>query len=159
MRQATFGSLAKRTHLRMRSGTDVIGEKNSRKMEAKTLIECCKMARKHEILQHAISAATQLENLVQPCKDVDLDISGVAALQAANVLWLDGHAVASIRMLSALEQDANAASQSIEVGRAELLATLVRQSAWHGTVFATSLTFRPRVVESPKHGSRSPRRS
>lgn len=154
MRQATFGSLAKRTHLRTRSGTDHIGEREARKLEAKTLIEICKMARKHEILQNAITASTQLENLVQPCKDVGLDISGVAALQAANVLWLDGQAVPAIDILSTLVQGNGLASQSIEVGRAKLLATLVRPREYHSV--RVLLTLHLREVGSRKHGLKSP---
>jgi ataxia telangiectasia mutated family protein len=121
MRQATFGSLAKRNHLRIRASIDV---KKARYMEAEALVGCCKMARKHEVLQHALSAATQLNHIVQPCKDVGLDISGVATLQAANVLWEDGQEVPSIKMLLALEGDSNNASQSMVVGRAKLLAKL-----------------------------------
>jgi ataxia telangiectasia mutated family protein len=121
MRQATFGSLAKRNHLRKRAAID---SNKARYMEAKALVGCCKMARKHEVLQHALSAATQLNHVVQPCQDVGLDISGVATLQAANVMWEDGQAVPSIKMLLALERDSNASSQSMIVGRAKLLAKL-----------------------------------
>lgn len=122
MRQTTFGSLAKRNHLRIRTNID---EKKARYMEAQVLVGCCKMARKHGVLQHALSAATQLNKIVPSCKEVGLNITGVATLQAANVLWEDGQGVPSIKMLQTLENDNTANSQSIEVGRAKLLAKLV----------------------------------
>jgi len=122
MRQATFGSMAKRNHLMIHAGID---QKQARYMEAKALVGCCKMARKHKVLQHALSAATQLNKVVQPCRKADLDISGVATLQAANVLWEDGQGVPSIKMLTALERDQSNSSQSMVVGRAKLLAKLV----------------------------------
>ncbi|KAA8892921.1 hypothetical protein FN846DRAFT_923968 [Sphaerosporella brunnea] len=121
MRQATFGSLAKRDHLRTRASVNV---QDARYMEARALVGCCKMARKHEVLQHALLAATQLNHIVQPCKDVGLDISGVATLQAANVLWEDGQEFPSVRMLLDLEGDSKTSSQSMVVGRAKLLAKL-----------------------------------
>jgi ataxia telangiectasia mutated family protein len=122
MRQATFGSLAKREHLREATG---VNEKKARYMEAKALVGCCKMARKHEVLQHALSAATQLNRVVDPCRKVGLDIGGVATLQASNVLWEDGQGLPSIRMLQSLEGDPATSSQSMVVGRAKLLAKLV----------------------------------
>jgi ataxia telangiectasia mutated family protein len=122
MRQATFSSLSKRIHLRLPMGID---EQKARHMEAKALIGCCKMARKHEILQHALSAATQLNNVVEPCKKVGLDITSVATLQSSNVLWEHGQAIPSIRMLQALVGDDKASSQAMVVGKAKLLAKLV----------------------------------
>ncbi|KAF8249612.1 hypothetical protein K440DRAFT_542932 [Wilcoxina mikolae CBS 423.85] len=121
MRQATFGSMAKRHHLRIHAGVD---QRQSRYMEARALVGCCKMARTHKVLQHALSAATQLNKVVEPCREAGLDISGVATLQTANVLWEDGQGVPSIRMLTALEKDQSSSSQSMVVGRAKLLAKL-----------------------------------
>ncbi|KAF8534042.1 hypothetical protein BDD12DRAFT_862201 [Trichophaea hybrida] len=121
MRQATFSSMAKRHHLRIHAGVD---QKQSRYMEAKALVGCCKMARSHKVLQHALSAATQLNKVVEPCREAGLDISGIATLQTANVLWEDGQGVPSIRMLTALEKDRSNSSQSMVVRRAKLLAKL-----------------------------------
>lgn len=122
MRQATFGSLAKRNHLRVHTCID---EKKARYMEAQALVGCCKMARKHGVLQHALSAATQLNKVVPACKAVGLDISGASTLQAANVLWEQGQGLPSIKMLQALEIDSTLSSQSMVVRRAKLLAKLV----------------------------------
>ncbi|KAI5807112.1 hypothetical protein EDC01DRAFT_638230 [Geopyxis carbonaria] len=120
MRQATFGSLAKQDHLQASSR---ITPKLARLLEAKTLVECCKMARSHKILQHALTAATQLSKVVEPCKNSGLDIHAMATLQAAHVLWDDGQGIASIRMLQYLENESDN-SQTLVVGKPKLLAKL-----------------------------------
>lgn len=122
MRQATFSSLAKRAHLRQATKIDT---KTARFLEAKALVCSCKMARSHKVLQHSLSAATQLSEAVESCKQVGLDISAVATLQAANVLWDQGQGISSIRMLQALKTNSAVNQQSIVVGKAKLLAKLV----------------------------------
>lgn len=123
MRQATFSSLAKRKHLRQAAQ---INTKTARFLEAKALVGSCKMARSHKVLQHSLSAATQLSKAVGSCKQVGLDINAIATLQAANVLWDQGQGISPIRMLQALQMNSAVDQQSIPVGRAKLLAKLVR---------------------------------
>jgi len=122
MRQTILSSVAKRDHLRRAVGIDT---KTARFLEAKALVASCKMARSHKVLQHSLSAATQLSRAAESCKQVDLDIGAVATLQAANVLWDHGQGIASIRMLQALGFDSALGQQSIVVGKAKLLAKLV----------------------------------
>lgn len=122
MRQATFSSFAKRNHLRQVAQVDM---KTARFLEAKALVDSCKMARSHKVLQHSLSAATQLSKVVESCKQVGLDIDAVATLQVANVLWDQGQGIPPIRMLQALQMDGALSQQSIVVGKAKLLAKLV----------------------------------
>jgi len=122
MRQTTFSSLAKRKHLRQAAQVDT---KTARLLEAKALVGSCKMARSHKVLQHSLSAATQLSKAVESCKHVGLNINAVATLQAANVLWDQGQGISSIRMLQALQMNGAISHQSIDVGKAKLLAKLV----------------------------------
>lgn len=124
MRQTTFSSVARREHLRNAAGVDI---KTARFLEAKALVASCKMARSHKVLQHSLSAATQLSKVVESCKQVGLDINAIATLQAANVLWDQGQGIASIRMLQALRGNSALGQQSIVVGKAKLLAKLVSQ--------------------------------
>ncbi|KAI5846484.1 hypothetical protein DFP73DRAFT_546051 [Morchella snyderi] len=119
MRQTIFSSLAKREHLRHVTHVDM---KTARFLEAKALVDTCKMARSHKVLQHSLSAATQLSKAVSPCKEVGLKIDAVATLQAANVLWDQGRGVPPIKMLQTLGNSLN--PQSIVIGRAKLLAKL-----------------------------------
>jgi ataxia telangiectasia mutated family protein len=122
MRQTIFSSLAKREHLRRVTHVDM---KTARFLEAKALVDTCKMARSHKVLQHSLSAATQLSKAVDPCKEVGLKIDAVATLQAANVLWDQGRGVPPIKMLQILEKNSLINQQSIVTGRAKLLAKLV----------------------------------
>ncbi|KAL7272152.1 Serine/threonine-protein kinase tel1 [Rhizina undulata] len=121
MRQAAFGSLSKRQHLRDSAQIDT---KTARLIEAKSLVGCIKMARSHKVLQHSLSAATHLSKVVQPCKDVGLDLNAVATLQVANVLWDQGQRTSSIRMLQTLKDNSLSTKQCMVVGKAKLMAKL-----------------------------------
>lgn len=122
MRQATFGSLAKREHLRNATGVDL---RAARLFEAKALVDCCKMARSHGVLQHSLSAATQLSKVVGPCREAGVDIGAVACLQAAKVLWDDGQGSEGISMLQVLSRAKGISSQPVPVSLPKVLAQLV----------------------------------
>lgn len=122
MRQATFGSLAKQEHLQAATQSDL---KVARFLEAQALVGSCKMARSHKVLQHALSAATQLSKVVHSCSSAGIDINAVATLQAANVLWEEGQGIVAIRMLQSLEGDDTTSSQAMTVGKPKILAKLV----------------------------------
>lgn len=123
IRQATFSSIAKRPHLQERANIDL---KVARLYEAKALITVCELSRSHKILQHALSASTHLNKVSNLCTEVALDISAATTLQTASVLWDQGEAISSIRMLQGLDDaKLDIIRQDISVGRAELLATLV----------------------------------
>ncbi|RPB23770.1 hypothetical protein L211DRAFT_786209 [Terfezia boudieri ATCC MYA-4762] len=122
IRQATFSSIAKRRHLQENSNIDL---KVARLYQAKALISFCELARSHKVLQHALSASTHLNKIVDLCAEVALDISAATTLQTASVLWDQGEATSSIRLLQGLENaNLNVIQQDISVGRTELLATL-----------------------------------
>lgn len=124
IRQATFSSIAKRRHLQENANIDL---KVARLYQAKALISFCELARSHKTLQHALSASTYLNNIVDLCAEVALDISAAITLQTASVLWDQGEAISAIRLLQGLENaNLNVIRQDISVGRTELLATLVR---------------------------------
>lgn len=123
IRQTTFGSIAKRQHLQEKSGIDLDA---ARLYEARALISVCELARSHNALQHALSASTHLNGVASQCQEVNLDISAVAALQTANVLWDQGEKITSIRMLQSLvSSEVNIMRQDISIALAELLTTLV----------------------------------
>lgn len=124
VRQAAFSSIAQRQHLRDLTKIDV---KAARLNEARALIGVCELARSHKVLQHALSAATHLNNVMRLCKDVGLNISAATTLQTANVLWAQGETVSSISMLQDLKgSKTGLENQDIIVSPAELLTTLVR---------------------------------
>ena len=150
IRLAIFSSIVKRQHLQEKVNIDL---KSARLYEAKALISACELARCHRALQHAISSSMHLNSLIDSCAEVALDISAAATLHAASVLWDQGEATTSIRMLQALESsglDVN--QQDISVGRAELLATLVRFTS---TLFKFLKLTSSRVAGYRKRGLRN----
>lgn len=92
------------------------------------------MSRLHGASQNALSTVTYLTELVTPCKMVGIDISAAVHLESAQVLWGQGEMTASIRMLQDLNNHLSLHDQLIQVGKSELLATLVSgQSSPHLT--------------------------
>ncbi|KAI5811100.1 hypothetical protein DFH27DRAFT_8872 [Peziza echinospora] len=121
IRQSTFGSITKRLHLQNKTQLPL---KAARLYEASSLISICELSRSHKVLQHSLSAASQLHELVEPCQQIGLDISAAATLQAASVLWEQGETTASIRMLQDLDKTGNLINrQEITPERAQLLST------------------------------------
>ncbi|KAF8475673.1 hypothetical protein BDZ91DRAFT_649584 [Kalaharituber pfeilii] len=122
IRQVTFSSIAKRQHLQDKIQIDL---RAARMYQAKALSSVCELARIHKVHQHALSACTHLSDIVAPCQEIGLDISAVAALQTANVLWDQGEILTSIRVLQELDNaKSDMITQDISIGRTELLATL-----------------------------------
>ena len=150
IRLVTFSSIVKRQHLQENMNIDL---KSARLYEAKALISACELARCHRALQHAISSSMHLNSLIDSCAEVALDISAAAALHAASVLWDQGEATTSIRMLQALESSGlDVIRQDVCVGRAELLATLVRLTS---VFFESIILILSRVAGYLKQGLRN----
>lgn len=127
-RIATFGSLAKKPHLR--SSMSGVEMPHSRFFEARALMDACQISRNHNVLQTSLSYATYLDQLVVPCQKAGIAIRVAAAFQAASVLWDQGEMVTSIRMLQSLikktKNDIAFQNQSIPIGEPELLSKVVR---------------------------------
>ena len=83
------------------------------------------MSRRHSALQNALAAATYLNRLVQPCKELGMDISAAVQLESAGVLWDQGEMGASIKLLQELNSTIDTGKHTIHVGKPELLAKLV----------------------------------
>lgn len=94
-------------------------------MEARALLSSSQMSRRHGALQNALAVTTYLNRLVQPCKDLGVDISAAVQLESAGVLWDQGEMAASINMLQDLKANINPGKHAIRVGKPELLAKLV----------------------------------
>lgn len=91
------------------------------------------LSRRHAALQSGLISATYLTQLVQPCKDVGVNIDVAVSYEGSNVLWDQGEMSASIRMLQDLVNLPDTGKQDIHVGRPELLAKLVGsecQTSW-----------------------------
>ena len=103
-----------------------VSQQSSRLLEVETNINSSCLLRSHGSLQEALANVTYLSDLIKPCESIDLRIDSAVQQEIANVLWEQGDIVPSIRMLQAIESSSGIGDQSIHVGRAGLLATLVR---------------------------------
>lgn len=103
-----------------------ITQRDARSAESHLLLASSRMSRLHGALQHALSTATYLTQLVAPCKEIGIDISAAVQFESAHVLWGQGEMAASIKMLEDLNGSLSSQNQLIKVGKSELLAILVR---------------------------------
>ncbi len=121
-RETLFSTLSKSGSLREMTR---ISSRDARSMEARALLSSSQMSRRHGALQNALAAATYLNQLTQPCKELGVDISAAVQFESAGVLWDQGEMAASIKMLQDLNSTIDAGKQAIHVGKPELLAKLV----------------------------------
>ena len=103
-----------------------VSARNARETEVRTLLFTSGLSRHHRAVQSALKTATYLAQIVQPCKDLGLNVEAAVQYEGSNVLWDQNEMLASIRMLEWLVQNADMGSQDIHVSRSELLAKLVR---------------------------------
>ncbi|KAI9760893.1 MAG: aprataxin-like protein [Chaenotheca gracillima] len=123
-RETLFSSLAGRPHLRDLFQST---KQDTRLIEVQSLLESSRMSRVHEALQFSLNTTTFLSQLIEPCREMGLEISAAANYEAANVLWAQAEMTPSIRMLQQLSHETNLAKQAVPLGKAELLATLGHQ--------------------------------
>jgi ataxia telangiectasia mutated family protein len=100
---------------------------DTRLVEVETALLSSKLNRAHNALQESLSLSTSLIDLVQPCQDLGLSIEAATHLEAANALWDQGEMASSIGMLQALDKSASFKSQTIPVGRSDLLLKIGHQ--------------------------------
>ena len=154
-----FSSLSKRSTLR-----DILklSTRDARTLECRILLASSAASRSHGALQDALATAMYLNQLIGPCKTVGVDITAAAQFESAQVLWSQGEMTASVRLLrelnSSLIKDI-LGPQTIPVGKAELLATLVG-GAFNPVIFVeqTYLLYL-RVTKQRKQGFRSQTKS
>lgn len=94
-------------------------------METRALLSSTQMSRRHEALQNALTGATYLNQMTQPCSDLGLDISAAVQFESASVLWDQGEMATSIKMLQDLNSSIDTGKHAIRVGKPELLAKMV----------------------------------
>ncbi|KAI4173908.1 MAG: hypothetical protein LQ343_002676 [Gyalolechia ehrenbergii] len=123
-RGTLFSTLSKSSNFQDLTRTAL---RDTRTMEARALLSSSQMSRRHGALQNALAVTTYLNRLVQPCKDLGVDISAAVQLESAGVLWDQGEMAASINMLQDLKTNMNPGKYAIRVGKPELLAKLGHQ--------------------------------
>lgn len=95
-------------------------------MEVEALVQSSTLGRRHGALQESLASVSYLNEIVQQCKSVGLDVEATASFETANVLWDQGEAETSIRMRQHLAETVEFDSQKIDISQPVLLAKLVR---------------------------------
>lgn len=121
-------------------------------MEARALLSSSQMSRRHGALQNALAAATYLNQLTQPCKDLGSNISAAVQFESAGVLWDQGEMAASIKMLQDLNSTIDAGKHAIHVGKPELLAKLVNIGHLSNVTYLLHSLTDARVTKSQRQG-------
>ncbi|KAL9584487.1 MAG: hypothetical protein Q9203_004640 [Teloschistes exilis] len=125
-RETLFSTLSKCENLRALTRVSL---RDARTMETRALLSSTQMSRRHGALQNALAGATYLNRMIQPCKDLGLDIQAAVQLETAGVLWEEGEMATSIKMLQDLLPTVDIGKHAIRVGKSELLAKLGHQIA------------------------------
>ncbi|OTA24994.1 hypothetical protein BTJ68_12361 [Hortaea werneckii EXF-2000] len=98
-------------------------------LEIEALLATSRLAREQEVLQEALSACTQVNQLATKYKDSGLKISSAADYETAMVLWGAGESSASVQMLRRIAAQATYGNDDIKVGHPTVLAELAHQLA------------------------------
>ena len=99
--------------------------RDSRTIEVKAVVKQSEFARKNDMIQQSLAAATYLTELVPSCMEAGVKIDAVAQFEAASTLWTQGEISSSVQMLRELRQREDLEYQTVQVGSAGLLAQLV----------------------------------
>ena len=86
-----------------------------------------KLNRSHNALQESLSLATSLMDLIEPCRNLGLNLEIAVHVEAANALWDQGEVRSAIGMLQALDRGPSLNEQAIPVGHSDLLAKIGSQ--------------------------------
>ncbi|KAI6862737.1 hypothetical protein KC338_g6141 [Hortaea werneckii] len=106
-----------------------ITPKTAMSLEIEALLATSRLAREQEVLQEALSACTQVNQLATKYKDSGLKISSAADYETAMVLWGAGESSASVQMLRRIATQATYGNDDIKVGHPTVLAELAHQLA------------------------------
>lgn len=80
------------------------------------------------MIQHALTAATYLSELVPVCYEIGLKTNAAAQFEVASILWKQDEVASSVQMLQELCFETDLRNQSIPVEYAGMLAQLVGRS-------------------------------
>lgn len=121
--------------------------------EFEVLLQSSKMYRRHKALQQSLTNVTYLTGLLDrdAIGRLGLGLEDVVKSETASLLWDRGETSQSVKMLQNVLQHTNTATQSLPVGRAGLLAELVRIPS----LFDRRLSDTSRPTGFPKLGLRS----
>ncbi|KAH0018499.1 hypothetical protein KCU84_g17359, partial [Aureobasidium melanogenum] len=125
-RETLFSLLSQNKNLREALHVSI---RDCRAIEAQSIISSSQFARKNDLIQQSLTAATYLSRLVPICQEIDVKIDAAAHFEVATTLWRQGEISTSVQMLQELCSRTDLLKQSIQVGRAGMLAQLGHEVA------------------------------
>ncbi|KAI4726248.1 hypothetical protein E4T49_06024 [Aureobasidium sp. EXF-10728] len=125
-RETLFSLLSQNKHLREALHINI---RDCRAIEARSVISSSQFARKNDLIQQSLTAATYLSQLVPICQEIDVKMDAAAQFEVATTLWRQGEISTSVQMLQELCSRTDLLKQSIQVGRAGMLAQLGHEVA------------------------------
>ncbi|KAG9539113.1 hypothetical protein KCU79_g19788, partial [Aureobasidium melanogenum] len=125
-RETLFSLLSQNKDLREALHVSI---RDCRAIEAQTVISSSQFARKNDLIQQSLTAATYLSRLVPICQEIDVKMDAAAHFEVATTLWRQGEISTSVQMLQELCSRTDLLKQSIQVGRAGMLAQLGHEVA------------------------------
>ncbi|KAF7935754.1 hypothetical protein EAE99_002734 [Botrytis elliptica] len=120
-RGTTLSTLSQQPRLR-----DILNlsSKDTRLVEVHVALMASSLNRDHGALQESLSLTTSLIDLIKPCQSLGLNIEAAVHMETANALWEQGEMTSSIGILRALDNASFLKSQTISVGRPDLLSKI-----------------------------------
>lgn len=125
-RQTIFGILADNKNV---LSSLYMSAKDARMIETKALLSSSALSRKHDQLQDALAAATQISALAGKASAMGLHVESSAKREVASVLWHAGESAASVEILREVLRSADGSVEDIQVGRAGVLSQMGQQLA------------------------------
>ncbi|KAI5205260.1 hypothetical protein AUEXF2481DRAFT_9016 [Aureobasidium subglaciale EXF-2481] len=125
-RETLFSLLSRNKNLREALHVNI---RDCRAIEARSVISSSQFARRNDLIQQSLTAATYLSQLVPICQEVDVKMDAAAHFEVATTLWRQGEISTSVQMLQELCLRTDLLGQSIQVGRPGMLAQLGHEIA------------------------------
>ncbi|KAI6359908.1 hypothetical protein MCOR25_006898 [Pyricularia grisea] len=123
-RESTLSLLSQHSHFQK---SQKLTAATTRTLEVQALLLSAGIFRYHDATQESLNISTSLNNLIQPCEAMGLSVDAAIKVEVANSFWDYGEMIPSIRMLQSIEGECALKKQTIDVNRADLLASIGHQ--------------------------------
>jgi len=122
LRETNFGILRRNPGL---SEALHISTRDALRLEVEAVIQNSSLARKNGFMQRSLNSASYLSTLKSLSKELGVKMDAAADRELASTLWEQGEAATSVKILQDLCARRDLSDQSVQIGKAGVLAQLV----------------------------------
>lgn len=122
LRETNFGILRRNVGL---SEALHISTREALKIEMEAVIQNSSLSRKNGFMQRSLNAASYLSTMKSLGNELGVSMDVAADRELASTLWEQGEAATSVKLLQDICARRDLSDQSIEIGKAGVLAQLV----------------------------------